>query len=49
VGVAGLNNEHLKILASIAKIFTNKDQVAQLEQATSVEEILDLFGKVNTK
>ncbi|UYQ76545.1 PTS mannitol transporter subunit IICBA [Glutamicibacter sp. JL.03c] len=49
VGVAGLNNEHLKILASIAKIFTNKEQVAQLEQATSVQEILDLFGKVNTK
>jgi len=49
VGVAGLNNEHLKILASIAKIFTSKDQVAQLEQATSIEEVLDLFGKVNTK
>ncbi|TAP27853.1 PTS mannitol transporter subunit IICBA [Arthrobacter sp. S41] len=49
VGIAGLNNEHLKILSSIAKIFTNKEQVAQLEQATSVQEILDLFGKVNTK
>lgn len=47
VGVAGINNEHLHILASIAKIFTNKAQVAQLEQATSVEEVLDLFGKVN--
>jgi len=47
VGVAGLNNEHLHILASIAKIFTNKAQVAQLEEATTVEEILELFGKVN--
>ncbi|MBB6405652.1 PTS mannitol transporter subunit IICBA [Arthrobacter sp. AZCC_0090] len=47
VGVAGKNNEHLHILSSIAKIFTDKAQVAQLEQATSVDEVLDLFGKVN--
>ncbi|MFJ4210649.1 PTS mannitol transporter subunit IICBA [Paenarthrobacter sp. NPDC089675] len=47
VGVAGINNEHLHILSSIAKIFTNKAQVAQLEQATTVEEVLELFGKVN--
>ncbi|MFI2564984.1 PTS mannitol transporter subunit IICBA [Paenarthrobacter sp. NPDC018779] len=47
VGVAGLNNEHLHILSSIAKIFTNKAQVAQLEEATTVEEVLELFGKVN--
>ncbi|MEO5994966.1 MAG: PTS mannitol transporter subunit IICBA [Arthrobacter sp.] len=48
VGVAGINNEHLHILSSIAKVFTNKAQVAQLEAATTVEEILDLFGKVNS-
>ncbi|MFH5879014.1 PTS mannitol transporter subunit IICBA [Arthrobacter sp. NA-172] len=47
VGVAGINNEHLHILSSIAKVFTDKAQVAKLEQATSVEEVLDLFGKVN--
>ncbi|MCX2748270.1 PTS mannitol transporter subunit IICBA [Arthrobacter sp. MI7-26] len=47
VGVAGINNEHLHILSSIAKIFTDKAQVAQLEQAESVQEVLDLFGKVN--
>jgi mannitol PTS system EIICBA or EIICB component len=47
VGVAGINNEHLHILSSIAKIFTNKAQVAQLEQATTVDEVLELFGKVN--
>ena len=47
VGVAGLNNEHLHILSSIAKIFTNKAQVARLEEATTVEEVLELFGKVN--
>ncbi|WP_284756085.1 PTS mannitol transporter subunit IICBA [Arthrobacter sp. efr-133-R2A-120] len=47
VGVAGINNEHLHILSSIAKIFTDKAQVAKLEQATSVQEVLDMFGKVN--
>ncbi|WP_104062867.1 PTS mannitol transporter subunit IICBA [Arthrobacter sp. 4R501] len=47
VGVAGINNEHLHILSSIAKVFTSKAQVAQLEAATSVEEVLELFGKVN--
>ncbi|KRE82071.1 PTS mannitol transporter subunit IICBA [Arthrobacter sp. Soil763] len=48
VGVAGINNEHLQILSSIAKVFTNKAQVAQLEAATTVDEVLDLFGKVNS-
>jgi PTS system mannitol-specific IIC component len=48
VGVAGINNEHLHILSSIAKVFTNKAQVAQLEAATSVDEVLELFGKVNS-
>ena len=47
VGVAGINNEHLHILSSIAKVFTNKAQVAQLEAATSVDEVLELFRKVN--
>ncbi|RKO22847.1 PTS mannitol transporter subunit IICBA [Pseudarthrobacter phenanthrenivorans] len=48
VGVAGVNNEHLHILSSIAKVFTNKEQVARLEAATSVDEVLELFGKVNS-
>lgn len=47
VGVAGVNNEHLAILSSIARVFTDKTQVARLENATSVDEILDIFGKVN--
>ncbi|HEY1156829.1 MAG TPA: PTS sugar transporter subunit IIA, partial [Arthrobacter sp.] len=46
VGVAGINNEHLHILSSIAKVFTNKEQVARLEAATSEDEVLELFGKV---
>jgi PTS system mannitol-specific IIC component len=48
VGVAGLNNEHLHILSSIAKVFTSNAQVAQLEAATTVDEVLELFGKVNS-
>ncbi|WP_045731734.1 PTS mannitol transporter subunit IICBA [Pseudarthrobacter chlorophenolicus] len=47
VGVAGVNNEHLHILSSIAKVFTNKEQVARLEAASTVDEVLELFGKVN--
>ncbi len=47
VGVAGVNNEHLAILSSIARVFTDKDQVARLEHAGSVDEVLDIFGKVN--
>ncbi len=47
VGMAGINNEHLHILSSIAKVFTNKAQVARLEAAKSVDEVLELFGKVN--
>lgn len=47
VGVAGINNEHLQILSSIAKVFTNNAQVAQLEAVTTVDEVLELFGKVN--
>lgn len=48
VGVAGVNNEHLHILSSIAKVFTDKEQVARLEAATTVDEVLALFGKVNS-
>ncbi|WP_104090947.1 PTS mannitol transporter subunit IICBA [Arthrobacter sp. GMC3] len=47
VGVAGVNNEHLAILSSIARVFTDKAQVARLESATTVDEVLDIFGKVN--
>jgi len=47
VGVAGVNNEHLSILSAIARVFSDKDQVARLDEATSVDEVLALFGKVN--
>ncbi|WP_026550665.1 PTS mannitol transporter subunit IICBA [Arthrobacter sp. Br18] len=47
VGVAGLNNEHLSILSAIARVFSDKEQVSRLENATTVDEVLALFGKVN--
>jgi PTS system mannitol-specific IIC component len=47
VGIAGKNKEHLGILAKIAKVFGDKEQVARLEAASSVDEILDILGKVN--
>ncbi|WP_138441992.1 PTS mannitol transporter subunit IICBA [Sinomonas susongensis] len=47
VGIAGKDKEHLGILAKIAKVFGDREQVARLEQAQSVDEVLDIFGKVN--
>ncbi|MHA7208994.1 PTS mannitol transporter subunit IICBA [Arthrobacter sp. MDT1-65] len=47
VGVAGVNNEHLSILSAIARVFSDKEQVARLDEATTVDEVLALFGKVN--
>ncbi|MDQ4488576.1 PTS mannitol transporter subunit IICBA [Sinomonas sp. ASV486] len=47
VGIAGKGKEHLGILAKIAKVFGDKEQVAQLESAATVDEILDILGKVN--
>ncbi|GAB3528407.1 PTS mannitol transporter subunit IICBA [Arthrobacter monumenti] len=47
VCVAGVNNEHLSILSSIARVFSDKEQVAKLEQAETVDEVLALLQKVN--
>ncbi|HFG8773959.1 TPA: PTS mannitol transporter subunit IICBA [Corynebacterium striatum] len=47
VGIAGADGSHLKTLSKIAKIFGKADTVEQLEMATTKEEILNIFGKVN--
>jgi PTS system mannitol-specific IIC component len=44
VGVAAAGDDHLKVLARIADIFRDPAQVARLEQATSVNEVLDVLG-----
>ncbi|WP_129360064.1 MULTISPECIES: PTS mannitol transporter subunit IICBA [Micrococcaceae] len=47
IGIAGAGGQHLNLLQKIAKIFSNKESVAQLEAAQTPEEILEIFGKVN--
>ncbi|MBM7051194.1 PTS mannitol transporter subunit IICBA [Rothia sp. ZJ1223] len=47
IGIAGADGEHLELLQKIAKIFSSKDSVAQLEQAQTAEDVLEIFGKVN--
>jgi mannitol PTS system EIICBA or EIICB component len=46
VGIAALGNEHLKLLARIAEIFTDPAQVQQLENAGSADEVMAVLGEV---
>ncbi len=46
VGVAGAGDDHLGILANLAKVFLDKAQVARLEAATSAEEVQAVLGDV---
>lgn len=48
IGIAGAGGTHLELLQKIAKTFSNKASVAQLEEAKTAQEILDIFGKVNS-
>jgi mannitol PTS system EIIA component len=48
VGIAGIGNEHLDILSSIAIVFSDEDEVDALIAAKSAEEILDILSEVNT-
>lgn len=45
IGIAGAGGTHLELLQKIAKTFSNKASVAQLEEARTAQEILDIFGK----
>ena len=47
IGIAGAGGEHLELLQKIAKVFSDKEAVARLEEAGSAEEVLGIFGKVN--
>jgi PTS system mannitol-specific IIC component len=46
VGIAALGNEHLKLLARIAEIFVDPDQVRRLETANSPLEVMEVLGAV---
>ncbi len=46
VGVAGAGDDHLAILANLAKVFLDKGQIARLEAATSAEEVQEILATV---
>ncbi|GAA1146359.1 PTS mannitol transporter subunit IICBA [Nesterenkonia lutea] len=47
IGIAGVGDEHLEILAKIAELFADESEVARLKQASSEEELLRLLSAVN--
>ena len=48
IGIAGAGDDHLALLSKIGKVFVDRDAVAQLEAAKSVEEVRSILGAVNT-
>lgn len=48
VGLAGVGNEHLALLGKIAKVFVDRDQVAELEAARSADDVLRVLGGVSS-
>lgn len=46
VGVAALGNEHLKLMARLAEVFTDPDRVAVLDRANSAADVLEVLGEV---
>jgi PTS system mannitol-specific IIA component len=49
VGIAGLENEHLGILAKIAVLFSDMAQAQQMADATTVDELYRLLEAVNAE
>ena len=47
VGIAGVGDEHLQLLARIAELFSDESKVAQLEAAASEAELHALLSGVN--
>jgi PTS system mannitol-specific IIC component len=46
VGVAGAGDDHLGILANLAKVFLDKGQIARLEAATTATEVQEILSTV---
>lgn len=46
VGVAALGNEHLKLMARLAEIFVDPQQVQKLDEANSPQDVLAVLGAV---
>lgn len=47
VGIAGAGDDHLHLLSKLAKIFVDKDQVARLEQASTVDDVRAVLASVD--
>lgn len=47
IGIAGKGDEHLEILSQIAILFSEEDDVAELREAATPDELLSLLGEVN--
>jgi PTS system mannitol-specific IIA component len=49
VGIAGVDDEHLGILSKIAIIFSDEEEAQKMTKATTVDELYQLLGDVNTE
>jgi len=49
VGIAGAGDDHLTLLASLAQVFLDEQQVARLEAATSPEEVQEILSTVQAQ
>lgn len=47
IGIAGKNNEHLEILSNIAIVCSEEENIDKILNATSEDEIMDLFSEVS--
>jgi PTS system mannitol-specific IIC component len=44
VGIAGAGDDHLALLSNLSKVFVDRDKVAQLEAARTVDEVRRILG-----
>ena len=44
VGIAGAGDDHLALLSNLSKVFVDRDKVAQLEAAQTVDEVRRIIG-----
>lgn len=47
IGIAGKGNEHLEILSNIAIVCSEEENIDKILNATTEEEILELFSEVS--
>lgn len=47
IGIAGKGDEHLEVLSNIAIVCSEEENVRKIAEATTTEEVLNLFDEVN--